>query len=335
MKNKLASILFILPILLISGCNFPGVRQISPTPNVTQAYQTIQAQIATMGPLQTSASQSTVVATFTPQTGNQTIFPSIQPKPSITVLPTNTCDRAAPGNPIDVTIPDDSVLSPGEEFTKTWRLQNNGACTWSRQYALIYFSGDKFTESTVIYLQQEVAPGQSVELSVDMTAPEKVGSYQSNWMLQNPAGIYFGIGPNGKSPFWVRIEIQKDGTPSTTPTNTNSYNLLFSGVVTIPSDNSTDVTTGDIASDNSLDLIYDGSDLLPSTQMQLGSESVSQPDLNYCVNAAMDISSITISTDALYHYYCYQKSNGEVGYLQILNIASKGDLTIEVNTWGQ
>src|SRR5512134_681096 len=30
----------------------------------------------------------------------------------------------------DVTIPDNTVLSPGEDFEKIWRIQNTGSCVW-------------------------------------------------------------------------------------------------------------------------------------------------------------------------------------------------------------
>src|SRR6185295_11416560 len=30
----------------------------------------------------------------------------------------------------DITIPDGSVLKPGEDFTKIWRIQNTGNCRW-------------------------------------------------------------------------------------------------------------------------------------------------------------------------------------------------------------
>ena len=31
----------------------------------------------------------------------------------------------------DVTIPDETVISPGRSFTKTWRITNSGSTTWS------------------------------------------------------------------------------------------------------------------------------------------------------------------------------------------------------------
>ena len=37
----------------------------------------------------------------------------------------------------DVTVPDGTVLSPGEHFRKVWRLRNTGTCTWNRSYKVV------------------------------------------------------------------------------------------------------------------------------------------------------------------------------------------------------
>src|SRR5215211_5720715 len=42
----------------------------------------------------------------------------------------------------DVTVPDNTRLTAGEEFTKTWKLQNTGSCTWT-DYTIAFVSGDR------------------------------------------------------------------------------------------------------------------------------------------------------------------------------------------------
>jgi hypothetical protein len=42
-------------------------------------------------------------------------------------------------------------------------------------------------------------PGQTVEITVDMVAPLKPGTYQGNWKLRNASNVLFGIGPNGSA----------------------------------------------------------------------------------------------------------------------------------------
>ena len=110
-------------------------------------------------------------------------------------------------------------MKPGQNFTKTWRLQNTGTCTWTKDYSMAVFSGESMDAPSVVQMPSSVAPGQSVDISVDLTAPSSAGSYQGNWKLRNKEGAWFGIGPGGSSPFWVRIVVS--GT-ATTPSATTS-----------------------------------------------------------------------------------------------------------------
>src|SRR5271157_1067465 len=54
-------------------------------------------------------------------------------------LSTSTCNWAQ--FVADVTVPDGTTLAPGATFTKTWRLENIGNCTWTTSYALVFSSG--------------------------------------------------------------------------------------------------------------------------------------------------------------------------------------------------
>jgi hypothetical protein len=67
-----------------------------------------------------------------------------------------------------------------------------------------------------------VAPGQTVELTVNLTAPNAGNTYRGNWMLKNSTGGIFGIGTGAINPFWVEIKVSgptaTPGTPSPTPT---------------------------------------------------------------------------------------------------------------------
>jgi hypothetical protein len=54
---------------------------------------------------------------------------------------------------------------------------------------------------------KEVVPGQTIDLSVALTAPASNGTYRGNWMLQNENGDRFGLGIDGDKPFWVQITV--------------------------------------------------------------------------------------------------------------------------------
>ena len=109
----------------------------------------------------------------------------------------------------DVTIPDDSVLSPGSTFTKTWRLENTGSCTWSSAYSLVFDHGAAMGGSKSAQLSgSTVSPGQTIDISVDLIAPTTPGTYQGYWKLRNPGGEVFGLDDDGSLAFWVKIRVE-------------------------------------------------------------------------------------------------------------------------------
>ena len=119
-----------------------------------------------------------------------------------------TCDWAQFVS--DVTVPDGTIFQPGATFTKTWRLKNIGTCTWSTSYTMVYVSGTQMGSTTSVNLPGSVAPGQTVDVSVPMTAPNTAGSYTGYWKFKNASGALFGIGYYANSPWWVQIRVQGD-----------------------------------------------------------------------------------------------------------------------------
>jgi hypothetical protein len=105
----------------------------------------------------------------------------------------------------DISIPDDTVIAPGQTFTKTWELLNSGTCTWAAAYSMVFVSGDQMGAPDIQPLGQEVEPGQTVELSVTLVAPLEPGNYRGEWKLRNTHGVLFGIGVEADDPFWVQI----------------------------------------------------------------------------------------------------------------------------------
>lgn len=120
-------------------------------------------------------------------------------------IPPAPCDRAQFVS--DVTVPDGTTLAPGTSFTKTWRLKNAGTCTWSTSYALVFDSGDKLGAPDLVNMPRTVAPGQAVDVSVELTAPTVAASYRGYWKLQNASGVRFGIGASAVKAWWVDIRV--------------------------------------------------------------------------------------------------------------------------------
>ncbi|HET9910538.1 MAG TPA: NBR1-Ig-like domain-containing protein [Anaerolineales bacterium] len=101
----------------------------------------------------------------------------------------------------DVTYPDHTRLDAGEKFTKTWKIQNTGSCTWTG-YTAAFVSGDGMDAPESVSVPETEAQS-AVEISVDLVAPAEDGSYAGNFELRNEKGevIPLGIEPT----FWVKI----------------------------------------------------------------------------------------------------------------------------------
>jgi hypothetical protein len=181
----------------------------SGRPQPVDAQATVQAVVnQTMVALtQNAPTQTPLPPTNIPSTNT--------PVPTSTPVPTATqvtyCEWAYFIK--DVTVADGTVFAPGETFTKTWRLKNRGTCTWTADYMLVYTSGAQMGGTTALRLPGNVAPGQTVDISVTLTAPSSTGPYTGYWMLRNSSGTLFGSGDKANVPFYVDIVVRDQPLP--------------------------------------------------------------------------------------------------------------------------
>jgi hypothetical protein len=91
----------------------------------------------------------------------------------------------------DVSIPDNTQMDPGETFTKTWKVQNNGSCAWDAGFKFQNTGGEAMG-ATAFTLPAAVAAGQTYDISMPMTAPNKTGTLRGNYRMSTAAGQYFG-----------------------------------------------------------------------------------------------------------------------------------------------
>ena len=211
---------------MISACmpQTPTPAELSPTPNPGQLMQTSVFEVTEAAVLTQAAQPS---ATYTPiPTATNTPIPTViatiarTPTEVATATSEAACNRAGMGTPFDLTIPDGTQIPAGETFTKTWRLVNSGSCKWTRLYKLVFYSQNPLGATYEHFLPGEVLPGYAVDLSVEFVAPLQLGTYRSNWMLQDPEGALFGLGMNADTPFYVSIVVVEPptATPSPSPT---------------------------------------------------------------------------------------------------------------------
>ncbi len=110
----------------------------------------------------------------------------------------------------DVTIPDGTALKQGESFTKTWRVRNEGTCTW-KGYSLIFVAGEQMNSAPITPINAVVAPNQVADLSVDLTAPKRGGRYVGQWQLQDGTGNRIGVSPGQNGTLYADISINFSG----------------------------------------------------------------------------------------------------------------------------
>ena len=226
-QRRIAVLISMLAILsAVLACSIPGIAGSGTTDPVsaagTSAAQTaiFQITLSALALTQPALPTATFLSTNTPQP--PTIIPSSTPFP---------CNRAEFVS--DVNYPDKTTVPPGTSFTKTWRLQNTGSCTWTSGYAVVYVQGDRmgapeFTPVT----SGTVTSGAQVDVSLPLVAPSVAGTYHGDFMLQAPDGTRFGIGPAGNSVFWAEIVVP---SPTSTPTLTvtPTFTLIPSLLITI------------------------------------------------------------------------------------------------------
>jgi hypothetical protein len=225
MKRIFFTAIILFALLAMTGCNlFQAVTEPTLDPNEIQtlAAGTVQAR-------QTMSSLETKVAILTAQPTDQPSVITATPRPATsTPLPTGTTVVLPTTNPTktpipatptieipclyasfvsDVTIPDGTTFTPGAAFTKTWRIKNRGTCTWTTGYSLVFSSGNAMSGPAEVDFTKTVAPGGTIDLSINLVAPSDTGTYTGYYKLRSNSGETFGLGIDAKNSFWVKINV--------------------------------------------------------------------------------------------------------------------------------
>jgi len=202
-KSILAS--FAVGMLLVASC--AQAPPAAPTADIyliqTSAAQTVMANFTLTAALDTPTAEQVITVTPT--------LPAVEGTPvteTPTLLPGGVtatdvlCDALIYDEAtIDVNVPDNTEMQLGQDFVKTWRVRNNGSCTWGAGYGMVFSYGDRLSGVPEPFTGV-VAPGQEVELSVNFTAPTEAGVYVSGWQMANASGTPF------PRPFYVKIVVK-------------------------------------------------------------------------------------------------------------------------------
>lgn len=194
MKNKFIVVIAV-GVFLIAAC--APATPLVPTPDVlavrTSAAYTVVAEFTlTAAAFTPTPFPATDTPTQEPPTDTPAPVFSTDPTQVALGTPGVLCDNISFDNAtVDVTIIDGTTMTPGQQFVKTWKIKNTGACAWGDGYGLIYSYGEKMNGQPVP-LGTLVGAGQEVEVSVNFKAPDKIGEYTSAWQMANAKGITFG-----------------------------------------------------------------------------------------------------------------------------------------------
>lgn len=214
MKSTAVRTLLLLSLIILAACS-SATPTAAPTQDLTafrtEVAATVLAQMPTFIALTPSATL--------PSTATASPTSSATPAPSLTITATTvtpvgtiaTLASADHAKFVSQSVADGTAFAPGQVFTQTWTLQNTGTTTWTAGYRLRFFSGNAFGAPAEIALGQEVAPGQTVDIGIQMKAPLTPGEYRSDWVMSNTQLRNFN------EPVYLKIKVVVPPTATRTP----------------------------------------------------------------------------------------------------------------------
>ncbi len=208
----------------LASCNIRKAAE--PTPDVSVVYtsvastmiaqlndqltQTAQAvpsialasptEMSTLAPLPTISFEST----NTPVSVNGSVAPLIVLTPvsgtSVVVGTVSSSTAVGCADSVfvaDMTIPDGTTEKPGTVFTKIWRMQNTGTCTWGVGFKFAFAYGSKMGggDFTITQKKDFVSAGATKDFGIKLTAPSVPNTYTGCWKMQTDQGYWFGVAP--------------------------------------------------------------------------------------------------------------------------------------------
>jgi hypothetical protein len=115
----------------------------------------------------------------------------------------------------NLSIGDNTQFEAGAALLKIWQIRNAGSCTWTTAYTLNFFGGEPMGGPATVNLSQDVPPGGTIDLRLNLIAPNSPGPFLGNWVLKDALGNAFGLGPQANQPLVVNIAVKP--TPRPTP----------------------------------------------------------------------------------------------------------------------
>ncbi len=184
----------LLILLIVYGCNgaagalpeqIPPAGETQPTPLPPQIGQAPTASQTELMP----QVEIPPVAEPTPTETTRT-EPTLQP-PTAEPLVCEAISDLGAVFVADLGLADSTAVPPDAPFRKIWRVRNTGTCMWPEGVQLVRVSGDTIPGPDRVPAPA-AAPGQEIDVAVDLTAPKQPARYTSFWRFQTAGGDLFG-----------------------------------------------------------------------------------------------------------------------------------------------
>ena len=218
MKKRIAYLLIAGLIVLLTACqpaSDPTTQGDQFEVIRTSAARTVEAMtteiVATDQAAQTATFYSLPAPTATAEMTNTPeipIEPTPQPVPEQT---TGTPEQDTSCNLagfVTETVADGTLFTPGSAYTKTWTLRNEGSCTWTKDYDVVFVGGSSMAAPASQPLSDKnIAPGESVVITMPLVAPTSAGAFRAEFKLRSTEGVIFAF-RNIDHTFWVQIQVR-------------------------------------------------------------------------------------------------------------------------------
>jgi len=188
MMNIAKSACVFLIVVLLSACAGAGNTLPTATPVDVGALQTAAVQTIVADITQTAEAQPSATPAPTETNTPEPAAPTETTTPALSAT-APLCDDSAYVS--DASVQDGSQVTAGQAFVKTWKIKNTGTCAWGTAYQIRWSHGEKMG-GLATNLSTAVQPGAEVEISINLKAPDKAGTYGGYWRLFNNNGYAFG-----------------------------------------------------------------------------------------------------------------------------------------------
>jgi uncharacterized protein YkwD len=190
--NRKQILSLMLAAMILAAC--------SPAPAETGTAEVTVIPDASVTSVSATEEQITTEPSATPTSLSTSTSTPEPPRPTNVANCTNSATFIT-----DVTIPDNTEVTGGTAFVKTWRVMNDGTCIWASDYTLTYYSDERMSAPASVPLTITY-PGQTLDISVPLTAPNVLGTHRGNFVIKNAEGLIMKIG--GDSRLWLIINVK-------------------------------------------------------------------------------------------------------------------------------